>query len=74
MMLKVIRSDRPTAYYSPVENVQESIAELYEDPTSYGLTVTVVNEDNVSVEFDFSNRISKAGIRSKLLELQNLLW
>lgn len=74
MMLKVIRSDRPTSHYSPIENVQESISELYKDPANFGITVTVVNEDGASLEFDTSENLSKAGIRKRLEELQNLLW
>ena len=74
MMLKVIRSDRPTSHYSPIENVQESISELYKDPANFGITVTVVNEDGASLEFDTSEKLSKAGIRKRLEELQNLLW
>ena len=74
MMLKIIRSDRPTSHYSPIENVQESISELYMDPTNFGVTVTVINEDGASLEFDTSNKLSKAGVRKRLEELQNLLW
>lgn len=74
MMLKVIRSDRPTSHYSPIENVQESISELYRDPANFGITVTVVNEDGASLEFDTSEKLSRAGIRKRLEELQNLLW
>lgn len=74
MLLKIQRSDRPTSCYSPIENVQKSVSELYEDPSNYGITVTVTNEDGASVEFDYSERLSKRGIREKLLELQNLLW
>jgi hypothetical protein len=36
--------------------------------------VTVVNEDGNSVEFDTSEKLSKAGVRKKLEDLQNLLW
>ena len=74
MMLKIIRSDRPTSHYSPIENVQESISELYMDPTNFGVTVTVINEDGAPLEFDTSNKLSKAGVRKRLEELQNLLW
>lgn len=74
MMLKIIRSDRPTSHYSPIENVQESISELYMDPANFGVTVTVINEDGASLEFDTSNKLSKAGVRKRLEELQNLLW
>ena len=74
MMLKIIRSDRATSHYSPIENVQESITELYKDPSNFGVTVTVVNEDGMSLEFDTSEKLSKAGIRKRLEELQNLLW
>lgn len=74
MMLKVIRSDRPTSHYSPIENVQESITELYKDPANFGVTVTVINEDGMSLEFDTSEKLSRAGIKKRLEELQNLLW
>jgi len=74
MMLKIIRSDRAVPYYSPIENVQETISELYKDPANFGVMVTVVNEDGTSVEFDTSKKLSKAGVRTKLEELQNLLW
>jgi hypothetical protein len=74
MMLKVIRSDRPTSHYSPIENVQESISELYKDPANFGITVKVVNEDGASLEFDTSEKLSKTGVRKRLEELQNLLW
>jgi hypothetical protein len=74
MMLKIIRSDRPTSHYSPIENVQESISELYKDPANFGITVTVVNEDGASLQFDTSEKLSRAGIRKRLEELQNLLW
>lgn len=74
MMLKIIRSDRPTSYYSPIENVQKVVSEMYKDPTNFGVTMTVVNEDGVFVDFNYSDRLSKIKIREKLLELQNLLW
>jgi hypothetical protein len=54
--------------------VQESISELYKDPANFGITVTVVNEDGASLEFDTSENLSRAGIRKRLEELQNLLW
>jgi hypothetical protein len=74
MMLKIIRSDRSVPYYSPIENVQETISELYKDPANFGVMVTVVNEDGNSVEFDTSEKLSKAGVRKRLEDLQNLLW
>jgi hypothetical protein len=74
MMLKIIRTDRAVPYYSPIENVQETISELYKDPANFGVMVTVVNEDGNSVEFDTSEKLSKAGVRKRLEDLQNLLW
>jgi len=74
MMLKIIRSDRSVPHYSPIENVQDTISELYKDPSNFGVMVTVVNEDGNSVEFDTSEKLSKAGVRKKLEDLQNLLW
>ena len=74
MMLKIIRSDRSVPYYSPIENVQDTISELYKDPSNFGVMVTVVNEDGNSVEFDTSEKLSKAGVRRRLEDLQNLLW
>lgn len=74
MLLKVQWSNRPTSHYSPIENVQKTVSELYEDPCNYGVTVTVTNEDGEYVEFNYSERASKRGIREKLLELQNLMW
>jgi hypothetical protein len=73
-MLKIIRSDRSVPHYSPIENVQDTISELYKDPSNFGVMVTVVNEDGNSVEFDTSEKLSKAGVRKKLEDLQNLLW
>jgi hypothetical protein len=74
MMLKIIITDRAVPYYSPIENVQDTISELYKDPTNFGVKVTVVNEDGNSVEFDTSEKLSKSGVRKKLEDLQNLLW
>jgi hypothetical protein len=73
MMLKIIRTDRAVPYYSPIENVQDTISELYK-ATNFGVKVTVVNEDGNSVEFDTSEKLSKSGVRKKLEDLQNLLW
>lgn len=74
MLLKIKWSNRPTSHYSPIENVQKTVSELYEDPCNYGVTVTVSNADEDSIEFDYSERMSKKAIREKLLELQNLMW
>ena len=74
MLLRVQWSNRPTSHYSPIENVQRTVSELYQDPCNYGVTVTVTNEDLQSVEFNYSERMSKRDIREKLLELQNLMW
>jgi hypothetical protein len=73
MMLKIIRTDRAVPYYSPIENVQDTISELYK-ASNFGVKVTVVNEDGNSVEFDTSEKLSKSGVRKKLEDLQNLLW
>lgn len=71
-MLTVRRSDVNYEYLSPLENVQELIKEMNEEPN--GLIVQVSNaEGDMEVFHSPSTRETKNGIRRELLRLQNLI-
>lgn len=72
MLLTVRRSDVNYEYMSPLENVQELIKEMNEEPN--GLVVQVSNAEGAVETFHSpAVRATKPFIRKELLRLQNLL-
>lgn len=72
MLLTVRRSDVNYEYMSPMENVQELIREMNEEPN--GLVVQVSNAEGTTEVFHApAVRSTKPAIRKEILRLQNLL-
>ena len=71
-MLTVSLSNRTHSYRSPLENVQELIKEMYENPQGYNILVSNDEGDTISF-FGPPTRGTKREIREHLMRLQNLI-
>jgi hypothetical protein len=70
MMYEVRRSDRNHVHHSPIENIQDALIELMQNPPLTQVTFTVQNK----WEFKSTlHKLKKREIREVLINLQDFL-